>query len=187
MHTLPSVCFFAAFKVFDSGKLKSWWVIWLGSFLHKASLCSPLKKKQGLICYCPCGENGNANKVTFATLALNERHSVRFANWAQSRDLIERWYNKKKLGSQRILLFSFSSKLFGKGASRQETLPVGKAGLLDRTVAELTDSPDRRREKGGWLSGAPNPPPFWPHGRSMRLCLLKKNKLFAIWVSSECF
>lgn len=37
--------------------------------------------------------------------------------------------------------------LFGKGAFRQETLPVGGAGLLDRTVAELTDAPDRRGEK----------------------------------------
>lgn len=48
-------------------------------------------------------------------------------------------------------LFFFHFKvtvLFGKGAFRLETLPVGGAGLLDRTVAELTDAPDRRGEKG---------------------------------------
>lgn len=42
--------------------------------------------------------------------------------------------------------------LFGKGAFRQETLPVGGAGLLDRTVTELTDAADRRGEKAQRLS-----------------------------------
>lgn len=69
IHKVCPCCsvYFSLFNFFDRAKLKSWWVIWHGSCLHKASLSSP-SKKQGLICCRPWGENSDANEVTFATL-----------------------------------------------------------------------------------------------------------------------
>lgn len=53
--------------------------------------------------------------------------------------------------------------LFSKGAFRKETLPVDRAGLLDRTVAELTDAPDRRGEKARRLPALNQKHPPFDH------------------------
>lgn len=89
----------------------------------------------------------------------------------------------------RILSSFFKvSVLFGKGAQL-----VGRAGLLDRTVAELTDAPDRRGERGWRLPALnQNHPFFWPHGTSVLVfpSTLKRDVSAAVgvsfmWVNSE--
>lgn len=101
---------FALFKFFDRGKLKSWWVISLGSCLHKASLCSPLKKHKASFVAAPAERTAMRMRSLLPLWELNERHSVRFTNWGQNRDLMQ-WWHKEKQHSLRIRFFSFSSKL----------------------------------------------------------------------------
>lgn len=59
--------------------------------------------------------------------------------------------------------------MFGKGAFRQEALPVDGAGLLDRTVAGLTDAPDRRGEEARLLSTLDQTHPCSDHMERVRL------------------
>lgn len=96
--------------------------------LHKASLCSPLTK-QGLICICPCGENDECEWRH--SESRKERHSVRFTNWGQNRDVIEMMAQRERRRSRRIL-FLLPSKfavLPGEGA-----LGAGRrSGFIRRT------------------------------------------------------